>query len=136
MTTGVIPTENTTNTPNDLFFYQFTCSVPCNDKLLKLPCFSAILLYTHFRSVLQPNNSNMNFILITIPFPTHISFIRVSFSPGQMDGMLDRSWFKLTPNWTTVGCMLVNYTKLVESWHNLSNFVSMNHQFLCKIMSI
>ena len=40
-------------------------------KLLKL-CFSAVLLYTQLLIVLYPNNPNIKFIPITIPFPKHV----------------------------------------------------------------
>ena len=36
-------------------------------KMLKLPCFSAVLLYTQLPLVLHQNDRNINFILITIP---------------------------------------------------------------------
>ena len=73
--TGVIPTYNRTNTPNKLLSHQFTCNVTYTYKLLKLPCFSAVLLYTQLLIVLHSNNPKVNLIPITTPFPTHIPSI-------------------------------------------------------------
>ena len=70
--TGVTPTYNTTNTTNKLYLnssYAMFHAI----KLLKLLCFSAVLLYRQLPSVLYPNISNINFIPITIPFATHVN---------------------------------------------------------------
>ena len=44
-------------------------------KQLKLRCFSVFSLYTQLHLVLYPNNSNINFIQVTMPCPMHIPSI-------------------------------------------------------------
>ena len=46
--------------------------VVCTIKLQKLPCFSAVLLYTKLPLVLYANNPNIIFIPVTIPFHIYI----------------------------------------------------------------
>ena len=70
--TGVTPTYNTTNTANKLYLISLYAMFHAI-KLLKLLCFSAVLLYRQLPIVLHPNISNVNFIPITIPFATHIT---------------------------------------------------------------
>ena len=69
---GVTPTYNTTNSPNELLSHQFLCNVTNTMKLQKLPCFSAVLLYTQVPLVLHRNDPNIEFIPITVTFPLHI----------------------------------------------------------------
>ena len=65
--TGVTPTYHTTNTPINYHLINLHVMFHAM-KLLKLPCFSAVLLHTQLPLVLYPNNLNVNSIPITILF--------------------------------------------------------------------
>ena len=71
MATGVTSTYNTTNATNTLYLINLHAMLHIIE-LPKLPCFSAVLLYTQLPVVLYPNNSHIDFIPITSSFPTHI----------------------------------------------------------------
>ena len=71
---------HTTNTTNKLCLINLFTTFHAT-KLLKLLCFSAVLLYTQLSNVLHPNNPNVTFIPITIPLPTHIPSIFSNSNP-------------------------------------------------------
>ena len=71
--TGVTTTYDTTNTPNKLLTHPFIRIVSFN-KTTGTSLFSVVLLYIQLPLVLCPNNPNITFIPITIPFPTPSCF--------------------------------------------------------------
>ena len=64
--TGVTPTYNATNTPNEVLSHSITCSDPSNESDEISVCFCRFFVYTMVNCFVS-NNPKITFITITTP---------------------------------------------------------------------